>query len=81
VSVVADLMDLDERSVRRGIERGDLPGIRVGSAIRIPVAALARLAEIDLEDSEAVSATDTAARSDLRPLKAIRHGNFDARGG
>lgn len=42
VSVVADLMDLDERTVRRGIERGDLPGIRVGSAIRIPVAALAR---------------------------------------
>jgi excisionase family DNA binding protein len=53
VSVVAELMDLDERSVRRGIERGDLPGIRVGSAIRIPVAALSRLAAIKPEDETA----------------------------
>jgi excisionase family DNA binding protein len=53
VSVVAELMDLDERSVRRGIERGDLPGIRVGSAIRIPVAALFRLAAVEPEDETA----------------------------
>jgi excisionase family DNA binding protein len=53
VSVVAELMDLDERSVRRGIERGDLPGIRVGTAIRIPVAALVKLAGLEREGSGA----------------------------
>lgn len=47
VPVVAQLLDLDERTVRRGIERGELPGIRVGSSIRIPVAELLRLAGLD----------------------------------
>jgi excisionase family DNA binding protein len=47
VPVVAQLLDLDERTVRRGIERGELPGIRVGSSIRIPVAELLRLARLD----------------------------------
>jgi excisionase family DNA binding protein len=50
VPVVAKLLDLDERTVRRGIERGELPGFRVGSTIRIPVAELARLA--GLEDDQ-----------------------------
>jgi excisionase family DNA binding protein len=47
VPVVAQLLDLDERTVRRGIERGELPGIRVGSRIRIPVAELLRLAGLN----------------------------------
>src|SRR5215217_5759933 len=47
VPVVAQVLDLDERTVRRGIERGELPGIRVGSSIRIPVAELLRLAGLD----------------------------------
>jgi excisionase family DNA binding protein len=50
VPKVAQLLDLDERTVRRGIERGELPGFRVGSTIRIPVAELLRLA--GLEDQE-----------------------------
>jgi excisionase family DNA binding protein len=89
VPVVAKLMDLDERTVRHGIERGEIPAVRVAQRYRIPVAALARLAQIaelepedvDLVISEAVSATDTATRSDTRHLKAIRHGNFDAHRG
>jgi excisionase family DNA binding protein len=85
-SVVAELMDLDERSVRRGVERGEIPAVHIGARIRIPVAALARLAAIEPEDvdlviSEAASATDTAYRSDHRHLKAIRHDNFDPHGG
>jgi excisionase family DNA binding protein len=52
VAIVARVLDLDERSVRRGIERGELPGIRVGSSIRIPVAELLRLAGLeDTQDS------------------------------
>jgi hypothetical protein len=75
----------DERTVRRDIQEGRLQAIQVGTTWRILVAPLlqqygladAETAEFDLEDSEAVSATDTATRSDLRHLKAIRHGNFD----
>lgn len=51
VPVVAQLLDLDERTVRRGIERGELPGIRVGSSIRIPVAELLRLAGLNDDDT------------------------------
>jgi excisionase family DNA binding protein len=47
VPVVADLLDLDERTVRRGIQRGELPAVRVGNTLRIPVAAVLRLAGID----------------------------------
>ena len=47
VPKVAQLLDLDERTVRRGIERGELPGFRVGSTIRIPVAELLRLAGLE----------------------------------
>jgi excisionase family DNA binding protein len=59
VPVVAQLLDLDERTVRRGIERGQLPAIRVGSTIRIPVADLLRLAGID--DAQDSNGGDTAA--------------------
>jgi excisionase family DNA binding protein len=51
VPVVAQLLDLDERTVRRGIERGELPGIRVGSSIRVPVAELLRLAGLNDDDT------------------------------
>jgi excisionase family DNA binding protein len=51
VPKVAQLLDLDERSVRRGIQRGELPGIQIGSTIRIPVAELLRLAGLE-EDRE-----------------------------
>jgi hypothetical protein len=76
----------DERTVRRDIQEGRLQAIQVGTTWRILVAPLlqqcgladAETAEFDLEDSEAVSPTDTATRSDIRPLKAInRCGHFD----
>jgi hypothetical protein len=77
---------VDERTARRDIKEGRLKAIQVGTTWRIlvaPLLALCGLAdadstEIDLANSEAVPATDTAARSDLRPLKATnRYGNFD----
>jgi excisionase family DNA binding protein len=74
VSVVAELMDLDERSIRRGIERGDLPGIRIGSAIRIPVAALARLAAIKPED-ETAPVGKTAAVAPLKTPDTTSNGH------
>lgn len=36
VTQVAGLLDLDERTVRRGCEDGQLPCIRVGRLLRIP---------------------------------------------
>jgi excisionase family DNA binding protein len=85
VPEIANLTRVDQRTLRRAIEDGQLAAVRIGNAVRIPTAAFLRLAglepaaEIDLANSEAASATDTAARSDLRPLKAInRYGNSDS---
>jgi excisionase family DNA binding protein len=93
VGEFSELYRCDERTARRGIERGDVPAVRVGSTVRIPVATLLRMAglepkdaaatpstEIELANSGAASATDTATRPDLRRLKAIRHGHFDPPG-
>jgi excisionase family DNA binding protein len=77
VPEVAGLYRADQRTIRRAIEAGELAAVRLANTVRIPTVAVLRMAEIDLEDSEAASATDTATRSDLRPLKAIRHGHFD----
>ncbi|MHB8188022.1 MAG: helix-turn-helix domain-containing protein [Dermatophilaceae bacterium] len=37
VTELAALMQLDPRTVRRGIEEGSIPSIRVGRSTRIPV--------------------------------------------
>lgn len=37
VTELAELMQLDPRTVRRGIEDGSIPSIRVGRSTRIPV--------------------------------------------
>ena len=37
VTELAALMQLDPRTVRRGIEAGSIPSIRVGRSTRIPV--------------------------------------------
>jgi excisionase family DNA binding protein len=89
VPEVADLTRVDQRTLRRAIEDGQLAAVRIGSAVRIPTAAFLQLArllepddngtdstEFDFGNSEAAPAS-TATRSDLRHLKAIRHGNFD----
>jgi excisionase family DNA binding protein len=73
----AATFDVDERTARRAIKEGQLQALQVGATWRIPVAPLLRRCGMDPEDSEAVSATDTAARYDSRHLKAIRHGHFD----
>jgi excisionase family DNA binding protein len=75
----AQLLELDPRTLGHSIEAGECPHVRVSGVIRIPTAAFLRWAGIDLENSGAASATDTATRSDLRPLKAInRYGNSDS---
>lgn len=38
VTEAAELLELDARTVRRGLENGDLPGVRVGQRWVIPVA-------------------------------------------
>jgi excisionase family DNA binding protein len=53
----------DERTARRGVERGDVPAVRVGSTIRIPVAALLRMAGLETtpENTEAEAVTPASA--------------------
>jgi excisionase family DNA binding protein len=57
VPEVADLTRVDQRTLRRAIEDGQIVAVRIGNAVRIPTAAFLRMAgleptEIDLENSE-----------------------------
>lgn len=45
VAATARALSLSEKSVYRAIARGDLAAVRIGRAIRIPKAELARLLE------------------------------------
>jgi excisionase family DNA binding protein len=47
VTEAAELLSLDPRSVRRGIQEGNLPGIKVGRRILIPVPKLLAMLETD----------------------------------
>jgi excisionase family DNA binding protein len=49
---VAALMGVDQRTVRRGIEDGAIPAVRLGRIYRIPVPAFLALCGL-AEDSEA----------------------------
>jgi excisionase family DNA binding protein len=83
VGEFAELYRCDERTARRGIERGEVPAVRVGSTIRIPVAALLRMAGLEdaLESREAEPASPAIAPTPPTPLKATSHGNFHSRAG
>lgn len=43
VSEVAEILRADPRTVRRGIEAGEIPAVRVSSTVRVPVPALLSL--------------------------------------
>jgi excisionase family DNA binding protein len=43
ITQVAGLLGLDERTVRRGVELGDLPGLKVGRRLLVPTEPLRRL--------------------------------------
>jgi excisionase family DNA binding protein len=70
----AKILDVDPRTLRRAIESGGCPHVRISGTVRIPVGPFLRWAGIDLEDSEAAP-DQRGIRSDLRPVKAIPHGN------
>jgi excisionase family DNA binding protein len=44
---VAELFRVDQRTLRRAIEDGQLDAVRIGNTTRIPTAALLRLAAIE----------------------------------
>lgn len=59
VTDVARLLELDERTVRRACEDGDLPSLRVGRRLLLPRLPLLTLlgADSHLTDSESAAAT------------------------
>jgi hypothetical protein len=70
---------VDERTVRRACEDGQLPSIRVGKRIlipRLPLLALLGVAETP-QKSEAASTTDAAAAATNQPVEGAseNHGN------
>jgi excisionase family DNA binding protein len=46
----AQLARVDQRTLRRAIDAGEIPAVRLGNTVRIPTAAILRLA--GLEDQE-----------------------------
>jgi excisionase family DNA binding protein len=52
VTEAAKVLDVDPRTLRRSIEAGECPAVRISDTVRIPVPAFLRWAGIDLEDSE-----------------------------
>jgi excisionase family DNA binding protein len=73
VGEFSELYRCDERTARRGIERGDIPAVRVGSVTRIPVAALLRLAGLQPED-ETAPVGETGAVALLKTPDATSNG-------
>jgi excisionase family DNA binding protein len=64
VDELAEIMHLDPRMVRRGIQEGEIPAVRVGRSTRIPVPkvrALAGLPGPAPANSEAAPASATIA--------------------
>ncbi|MFC7326282.1 helix-turn-helix domain-containing protein [Marinactinospora rubrisoli] len=51
VAETASLLRSDERTVRRAIEAGHIPAVKVSNKTLIPVAALLRLAGVDLDEA------------------------------
>lgn len=60
VPEVAQLLRNDERTIRRAIERGEIPAIRTGKRWRVPTAWLRRVA--GLETGPETSPATSAAR-------------------
>lgn len=65
------LGDLDERTVRRAVETGQIPGHKVGTKTLIPAAALLRMIEAAEEPIEAPEPFNaTAVRVALASIRA-----------
>jgi excisionase family DNA binding protein len=60
VTEAAKILEVDPRTLRRSIEAGECPAVRISDTVRIPVGPFLRWAGIDLEASEAPTATDEA---------------------
>ena len=52
VTEAAQLLQVDPRTLRRSIEAGECPHVRISGTVRIPVPAFLQWAGIDLENSE-----------------------------
>ena len=63
---MAAVVRTDQRTLRRSIEAGECPHVRIHGTVRIPVGPFLRWAGIDLETSEASSVEEDAAAPTLR---------------
>lgn len=78
VPEAASLLRADPRTIRRAIEDGTIPAVRVsGSTIRIPTAPFLALAGIDPDSSEAPPASDAHASTSPATGSADANGTRD----
>jgi excisionase family DNA binding protein len=74
VTEAAKILELDPRTLRRSIEAGECPAIRISGTVRIPLPAFLRWAGIDLEDSEGEPGSSPIAPTPT-PLKRLVYRN------
>jgi excisionase family DNA binding protein len=75
VTEAAALLEVDPRTLRRSIDAGKCPHVRISGVVRIPVPAFLQWAEIDLENSEAAVITPRLAQ--MQPTKTKKLGYPD----
>lgn len=75
VTDVARLLELDERTVRRACEDGDLPHIQVGRRVLLPRLPLLALLGATPINSEGASATDAPIALTDQDFGGPRHGS------
>lgn len=82
VREAASLLGCDDRTVRRGVEAGDLPGVKIGARLMIPGPRLLAMIEppasaptaADGESkADVISAAAEIVRGALRALEALSH--------
>jgi excisionase family DNA binding protein len=61
VTEAAKILELDPRTLRRSIEAGECPAVRISDTVRVPLPAFLRWAGIDLETSSEAAPAKSAA--------------------
>jgi excisionase family DNA binding protein len=83
VTEFSEYTRVDPRTVRRAIEDGQVPAVRIGNAVRIPTAGFLRMAEIaelereDTPDSSEGEPGSPPVASTPTPTKTIGHIHHD----
>ena len=75
VTEAAQILELDPRTLRRAVEAGEFPYVRISGSVRIPVPAFPRHCGLAPKDSDAEPAAGPALASTPTPTKRSVNAN------